>query len=731
MTAKPKLVKPRFLSHLDPYAALWICRIGVGMPNAIDGINAGVYLDEIRAIVGISPAEGKFSKVELRALLKVRLFELELERPTFKSTLARNVSMFAELLGLDKLEQDILLFSAMAQRHPYLSEFMDGIRTTSVDAIARLLAAALKVTEAAVAKALRIDGELFASRMVTLESGYTTNGFKLEFSNTLLTALFSEADDLKMLMSSFVESATPATLAEADFTHLAQEVALLKSYLANASNSTKTNSKAANQAITGTNILIYGQAGTGKTEFVKYLAASLNKQLYQVRDSNDQGTPINGVERLAFFQLTQRFLHKSNALILFDEIEDVFPDTNNSGLEALFSRRAVVGKMFINRILENNPVPTIWVSNQVDHIDKAYLRRFDFSMEIGVPPVSVRRGILQNYLQPYKISTSTIEHLSQQELLSPAQIEKAAKVLKLSADKTGVKTSSNADDKVGIKADSKHATNEEKLMLIIDNSMALLSQDKIDASFNLAECSYQLDFLNPDCDVKHLVAQLKQKPDATGALCFYGAPGTGKTALAHFIARELELPLMARKASDIISPYVGETEQKIALMFKKAQEDNALLLLDEADSFLSERKSARNSWEVTAVNEMLTQMETFKGLFICSTNLMQKLDEASLRRFALKIRFDYLKPNQRMQLFMAQLQAQAHVQKITPELEFECRAALNQLHNLTPGDFAVVRRQAMLLSATLTAPELLNRLKQECRAKSDSNSRPIGFMQSH
>lgn len=726
MTAKPKLVKPRFLSHLDPYAALWICRIGVGLPNAIDGINAGVYLDEIRAIVGISPAEGKFSKVELRALLKVRLSELELELPTFKSTLARNVSMFAELLGLDKLEQDILLFSAMAQRHPYLSEFMDGIRTTSVDAIARLLAAALKVTEAAAAKALRIDGELFASRMVTLESGYTTNGFKLEFSNTLLTALFSEADDLKMLMSSFVESATPATLAEADFTHLAQEVALLKSYLSNASNNTKTNSKAANQAITGTNILIYGQAGTGKTEFVKYLAASLNKQLYQVRDSNDQGTPINGVERLAFFQLTQRFLHKSNALILFDEIEDVFPDTNNSGLEALFSRRAVVGKMYINRILENNPVPTIWVSNQVGHIDKAYLRRFDFSMEIGVPPVSVRRGILQNYLQPYKISAATIEHLSQQELLTAAQIEKAAKVL-LSATKAGVKVSGTVDTK----HNTHPATDEEKLMLIIDNSMALLSQDKIDASFNLAECSYQLDFLNPDCDVKHLVAQLKQKPDATGALCFYGAPGTGKTALAHYIARELELPLMARKASDIISPYVGETEQKIATMFRKAQEDNALLLLDEADSFLTDRKSARNSWEITAVNEMLTQMESFRGLFICSTNLMQKLDEASLRRFALKIKFDYLKPNQRMQLFMAQLQAQANVQKITPELEFECRAALNQLHNLTPGDFAVVRRQAMLLSATLTAPELLNRLKQECRAKSDSNSRPIGFMQSH
>lgn len=67
----------------------------------------------------------------------------------------------------------------------------------------------------------------------------------------------------------------------------------------------------------------------------------------------------------------------------------------------MFGKRApVAGKMYINRILENNPVPTIWVSNEVNHIDKAYLRRFDFSLEMGIPPVAVRRGILEHYLQP-------------------------------------------------------------------------------------------------------------------------------------------------------------------------------------------------------------------------------------------------------------------------------------------------------------------------------------------
>ena len=45
-----------------------------------------------------------------------------------------------------------------------------------------------------------------------------------------------------------------------------------------------------------------------------------------------------------------------------------------------------------------------------------------------------------------------------------------------------------------------------------------------------------------------------------------------------------------------------------------------MLLLDEVDSFLQDRRQARQSWEVTLVNEMLTQMETFHGIFIASTN---------------------------------------------------------------------------------------------------------------
>ena len=86
---------------------------------------------------------------------------------------------------------------------------------------------------------------------------------------------------------------------------------------------------------------------------------------------------------------------------------------------------------------------------------------------------------------------------------------------------------------------------------------------------------------------------------------------------------------------------VGDANVKMS----EAQADGAVLLLDEADSFLRDRRGAHHSWEVTQVNELLVQVECFDGLFFCATNLFEDLDDASLRRFDLKISFSWSSPS--------------------------------------------------------------------------------------
>lgn len=109
----------------------------------------------------------------------------------------------------------------------------------------------------------------------------------------------------------------------------------------------------------------------------------------------------------------------------------------------------------------------------------------------------------------------------------------------------------------------------------------------------------------------------------------------------------------------------------------------------EADSFLR-TAVGQELVEVTAANEMLTQMERFDGL----SHLFHQSDATAgslpPRRFTLKIKFDFLKPEQRWTLFLAQATRFNRVHAAG------FRAALDALHNLTPGDFATVRRQASL-----------------------------------
>ncbi|MBI5908181.1 MAG: ATP-binding protein, partial [Burkholderiales bacterium] len=237
--------------------------------------------------------------------------------------------------------------------------------------------------------------------------------------------------------------------------------------------------------------------------------------------------------------------------------------------------------------------------------------------------------------------------------------------------------------------------------------------------------SYDLSMLNVASrfDVSRIVQALQSR--GHGTLCFYGAPGTGKTALVEHLAKSLSRPLIIRQASDLMSKYVGETEQNMAAMFSEAEAEKAVLLLDEADSFLQDRRGAQRTYEVTEVNEMLHGMERFSGIFVCTTNLLESLDQAALRRFTFKIRFMPLTAAQREKMFVTEALAGADAALTEP-----LRERLARLTQLCPGDFAAVKRQLEILAAELTADEFLGQLEAEHRIKPEVREvRGMGFMQ--
>jgi SpoVK/Ycf46/Vps4 family AAA+-type ATPase len=212
------------------------------------------------------------------------------------------------------------------------------------------------------------------------------------------------------------------------------------------------------------------------------------------------------------------------------------------------------------------------------------------------------------------------------------------------------------------------------------------------------------------------------RAQGSARLCLFGPPGTGKTAYARWLAEQLNKPLMVKRGSDLLSKWVGGTEKNIAGTFSEAEQQNAVLLIDEVDSFLQSRNTSQHSWEITGVNEMLTRMETYSGVFIASTNLLDSLDSAALRRFDLKVKFDSLKPEQALKLLQSYCTTFG-----LPQPDDDATLELARLDNLTPGDFAALARQHRFRPFK-DSPSFLSALAAECVLKTPYRKQPIGFV---
>jgi SpoVK/Ycf46/Vps4 family AAA+-type ATPase len=228
------------------------------------------------------------------------------------------------------------------------------------------------------------------------------------------------------------------------------------------------------------------------------------------------------------------------------------------------------------------------------------------------------------------------------------------------------------------------------------------------------DAAFSLDLANADQRLDVLAERLSQFGfERAVSLCLFGPPGTGKSAFARHLAERMDMPVLHKRASDLISKWLGESEANIAAAFADARAEGAFLIFDEADSLLTDRAVAQRSWEISQVNEMLTWMESHELPFACTTNLMDRLDNASLRRFTFKIRFDFLDRDQVRRAF-------------TRFFGLTAPSRVNGMDLLTPGDFAVVRRRASLLGFNADADALADALAQEMTAKPQA-SKPIGF----
>jgi hypothetical protein len=198
---------------------------------------------------------------------------------------------------------------------------------------------------------------------------------------------------------------------------------------------------------------------------------------------------------------------------------------------------------------------------------------------------------------------------------------------------------------------------------------------------------------------------------------FQGPPGTGKTMVAGALARELGIELYRVDLSRVMSKWIGETERNLANVFSAAEEGQAIMLFDEADSLFAKRtevKSSNDRFANLEVNYLLQRLDSFVGIAILTTNLGTSIDAAFKRRLAFRVTFPIPDEEQREQLW------RAHLPATLPTSANLDLADLARKYPLTGGSVRnCVMRAAFLAAAenaTLDQDHLLRAVRLEYRA---------------
>jgi transitional endoplasmic reticulum ATPase len=624
---------------------------------------------------------GRLTRDALSELLEIVTEAARRQRTTRRSCIQRNIETLAGQVGLDHIETGILGIALRYHAYFEVESLYDKLFSAREFNIFRLLGATLDAKTADVSRRLAKGSRLILSGLITMNPQYQRSDFgdMLTIAEPVLRAVQPPNRNAADIRRSLFGAPCNTDLHWEDFDHIREDRDLLADLLA----------EAVLQKAKGVNILLYGPPGTGKTEFCKTVAKKLKLALHAIGEEGEDGSELSRRERLANLRLSNHMLsNQDRTILLFDEMEDVL----DRHFEVIAGRPNVGSKVFVNRLLERNALPVFWTCNNIKIFDPAILRRMTLAIELKIPPPAVRERVWHRVLDKHelKLPDATVSGLAREFDAPPSLATSAVRAVKFAGG------------------------GEDRIRIAVRGVARAINGGRPTRPVITATGDYEPALMNADQDMEVLTRGTTSNPSLRDfSLCLFGPPGTGKSAFVRQLAGLMGIEVIQKRTSDLMSMYVGETDRNIAAAFDEARERDAFLIFDEADSLLRDRRGAHQSWEVSFVNEMLTWMEVQPQPFACTTNLMESLDAASLRRFTFKVRFDFLSLCQANLAFKHFFGIEVPNSYPLPDV-------------LTPGDFAVVRRKAAIIGNLSDPHALIAMLEGECAAKPEQ-SRPIGF----
>lgn len=656
-----------------------------------------VGIDEPDDFLGLKLPSGVEGEISARVFLAaVRKREKHLTRSlrgkpelSFEPLLANLI----KLLKADVVEIKLLIFAILLLKHPKAKEVMRDLEINEYGNSISALARAMRESPRSLAAALDQDAMLCQIRLLE-EPNQNSDIWDLVEAGPLLSQLVvatseqwetGSAEDIEQKLFQHICPPGPGALHSiADFRGV-PDLQLMLDYLQDALNNKSH----------GKNILLFGKPGTGKTQLARAMAEKVGAPLYEVPTKDCHSGAMTGRVRLDAAKMAQMFLEdRLGAVLLFDEMEDAF------------RKSAELAKGWFNQMLEKNPAPVIWISNNISAVDPAFLRRFDFIVEIEGTGSDRQAEKLKQMLSELPVPPAWITEAACKPWMTPALAQNLAEVGRYLPPRQIIR-------------------NQQRLETMLRQRLDVMGERKPGRVLPKARKSDFPDFRTEWINTKPPLWNVERfiREEGNARICLYGPPGAGKTAYAQELARRLDKPFMLQSGSDLLGMYVGQTEKNIAEMFEKAERTGAVLLLDEADTFLYSRNMAQRSWEISAVNEFMVRLERFEGVFLATTNRFESFDKAILRRFEMKVEFGYLTTEQVKAIIASCVVDQDKASTLA-------QSALAELDHLTPGVMRAAVQNLQLRGVRPRTGRLLDALKEEQRQQTDGLlSQPIGFVQ--
>src|SRR6185437_1566223 len=279
-----------------------------------------------------------------------------------------NIELLTRELGLPSAALKVIGLIACYTRYDqvqYLCNTLNEVASPIGRVIAMLVGEPVRPIEALIAP----GGELAACGLLQLrETNDAIAGSSGRFAIPwrIDSCLDHHFADFPALRDAFLGAPLDPSLNLSDYEHVAEDLQLITRLIEGASL----------QHVRGVNILLFGPAGASKTVLTSIAAVAAGASLYAAGEEQVAGREITRSERLSDLAVFERLLAgSSRTAVLFDEFEDVAWQLINRG----------GSKLYLNRLLESNPVPVIWTSNNIFEIDAAVLRRMSLIVEIKSP----------------------------------------------------------------------------------------------------------------------------------------------------------------------------------------------------------------------------------------------------------------------------------------------------------------------------------------------------------